>query len=119
MRLRAAFAAGGIVGLLALAATLGMDQRASKAAQRFDTALHGSGPDYDAVLAGLDGPDASGLRRSLAAKAFRHVSAYDAAVAEYLGSKASTWEVFPDRLVVSLQRTQALRYGENPDQQAA
>jgi phosphoribosylaminoimidazolecarboxamide formyltransferase/IMP cyclohydrolase len=75
--------------------------------------------DYGAVLAALDGPDASALRRTLAAKAFRHVSAYDAAVAEYLGSKASTWEVFPDRLVVSLQRTQALRYGENPDQQAA
>jgi phosphoribosylaminoimidazolecarboxamide formyltransferase/IMP cyclohydrolase len=75
--------------------------------------------DYDAVLAGLDGPDASALRRTLAAKAFRHVSAYDAAVAEYLGSKASMWEVFPDRLVVSLQRAQALRYGENPDQQAA
>jgi phosphoribosylaminoimidazolecarboxamide formyltransferase/IMP cyclohydrolase len=75
--------------------------------------------DYDAVLAGLDGPDASALRRNLAAKAFRHTSAYDAAVAEYLGSKASTWEVFPDRLVVSLRRTQALRYGENPDQQAA
>jgi phosphoribosylaminoimidazolecarboxamide formyltransferase/IMP cyclohydrolase len=75
--------------------------------------------DYDAVLAGLDGPDASTLRRTLAAKAFRHTSAYDAAIAEYLGTKTSSWEVFPDRLVVPLQRTQSLRYGENPDQQAA
>ena len=75
--------------------------------------------DYDAVLAALDGPDATVLRRALAAKAFLHVSAYDAAVAEHLGSKTSTWEVFPDRLVLSLQRAQTLRYGENPDQQAA
>ncbi|MGE0161206.1 MAG: bifunctional phosphoribosylaminoimidazolecarboxamide formyltransferase/IMP cyclohydrolase [Gemmatimonadales bacterium] len=75
--------------------------------------------DYDAVLAALDASDSAPLRRTLAAKAFRHVSAYDAAVAEYLGSKTSTWEVFPDRLVVSLERTQTLRYGENPDQQAA
>ena len=75
--------------------------------------------DYETVLGALDARDSSALRRTLAAKAFRHVSAYDAAVAEYLTSKSSTWEAFPERMVTSLQRVQTLRYGENPDQQAA
>ncbi len=74
--------------------------------------------DYDAVLAALDSPTDGDLRRALATKAFRHVSAYDAAIAEYLGAE-SAWEALPDRLVTSLRRVQTLRYGENPDQQAA
>ena len=74
--------------------------------------------DYDAVLAALDSDGGADLRRRLAAKAFQHVSAYDAAVAEYLGSDRA-WEPFPERLVTSLHRVQTLRYGENPDQQAA
>ena len=74
--------------------------------------------DYDAVLAGLDDVDGAPLRRRLAAKAFRHVSAYDAAVAEYLGAEESG-EVLPEHLLTALTRLQTLRYGENPDQQAA
>ena len=73
--------------------------------------------DYDAVLAALDVPRAA-CRRNLAAKAFHHVSAYDTAVAEYLGSDGP-WEAFPDRLLASLRRVQTLRYGENPDQEGA
>jgi phosphoribosylaminoimidazolecarboxamide formyltransferase/IMP cyclohydrolase len=73
--------------------------------------------DYDAVLAGLGG-DSPALRRRLAAKAFRHVSAYDAAVAEYLGAGEDEG-VLPERLLPSLTRIQMLRYGENPDQKAA
>jgi phosphoribosylaminoimidazolecarboxamide formyltransferase/IMP cyclohydrolase len=75
--------------------------------------------DYDAVLAALSGGSDDALRRGLAAKAFRHVSAYDAAVAGFLGTGEETWEALPERLVPSLTRVQALRYGENPDQQAA
>ena len=74
--------------------------------------------DYDAVVSALDGGDVDGLRRRLAAKAFRHVSAYDAAVAEYLGAGEAD-QVLPERLVSSLTRLQTLRYGENPDQEAA
>ncbi|HUF74674.1 MAG TPA: bifunctional phosphoribosylaminoimidazolecarboxamide formyltransferase/IMP cyclohydrolase [Longimicrobiales bacterium] len=79
--------------------------------------------DYDAVVRAVDGGDADGrdvdgLRRRLAAKAFHHVSTYDAAVAEYLGA-GQPEEVLPERLVPSLTRLQTLRYGENPDQQAA
>ena len=42
--------------------------------------------DYDAVLAAIDRSDAEdeGLRRRLASKVFRHVSAYDQAIAGYL-----------------------------------
>jgi phosphoribosylaminoimidazolecarboxamide formyltransferase / IMP cyclohydrolase len=74
--------------------------------------------DYDAVLAGLAGGETQGLRRKLAAKAFGHVSAYDAAVAEYL-SVGEGEDVLPERLLPSLTRIQTLRYGENPDQRAA
>jgi phosphoribosylaminoimidazolecarboxamide formyltransferase/IMP cyclohydrolase len=74
--------------------------------------------DYDAVLAALDAATRPTFRRNLAAKAFRHVSAYDAAIAEYLGSDGP-WEAFPERLLASLRRVQTLRYGENPDQEAA
>jgi len=62
------------------------------------------------------------LRRRLAAKVFRHISAYDAAVAEYLEGQTDAAEVgsiLGERLDVSMRRIQTLRYGENPDQEAA
>ena len=74
--------------------------------------------DYDAAIAAIDGTlDAEPLRRRLAAKVFRHISNYDKAVADFL--EGDGWEAFPERLEVSLKRLQELRYGENPDQQAA
>ncbi len=74
--------------------------------------------DYEAVLEGLDERDTSGLRRRLAAKAFGHVSGYDAAITEYLLS-GDEGDALPERLTPSLSRIQTLRYGENPDQSAA
>ena len=91
--------------------------------------------DYDAVLQALDAAASGGsaeaaraLRRRLAAKAFRHVSAYDHAVAAYLRPpeaaarsvvlSASPTEA-PPRIALHLRRRSALRYGENPDQAAA
>ncbi|MDA0311456.1 MAG: bifunctional phosphoribosylaminoimidazolecarboxamide formyltransferase/IMP cyclohydrolase [Gemmatimonadetes bacterium] len=73
--------------------------------------------DYAAVIAALDGEQDASLRRSLAAKVFRHISAYDQAVADFL--EDGEWEAFPERLDVSLKQVQPLRYGENPDQEAA
>ena len=62
-------------------------------------------------------------RQHLAHKAFRHVSLYDTAVAEYLGrstaSEESAPEGLPPELVLKYHRTQELRYGENPHQRAA
>ena len=80
--------------------------------------------DYEAVLEALDeSPDAEEeqvLRRRLAAKVFRHISGYDAAVAEYLeGVDGEGFEPTPESLALQYDRVQTLRYGENPDQEAA
>jgi phosphoribosylaminoimidazolecarboxamide formyltransferase / IMP cyclohydrolase len=75
--------------------------------------------DYPAVLAALDGAGERGaLRRMLAAKVFRHISTYDAAVAAYL-EEGTGADPLPDDLPVGLRRIQTLRYGENPDQSAS
>ncbi len=76
--------------------------------------------DYSEILAILDAGDdgaegESALRRRLAAKVFRHISDYDAAVATYL--EAGEVEAAPFH--VSAPAVQTLRYGENPDQTAS
>ncbi|MGW8283587.1 MAG: bifunctional phosphoribosylaminoimidazolecarboxamide formyltransferase/IMP cyclohydrolase, partial [Gemmatimonadota bacterium] len=78
--------------------------------------------DYSSVLAALDeGKDSPELRRSLAAKVFFHTATYDAAVAGYLRGAETELEPggLPDEFLLSLVRVQELRYGENPDQDAA
>lgn len=56
----------------------------------------------------------------LAMKAFAHTAAYDGAIANYLGvQQASEETIFPTTLSLQYQRIQAMRYGENPHQQAA
>ncbi len=74
------------------------------------------GEDYPRVLEALDADTESqqALRNRLAARAFAHVAAYDQAIAAYLAEEA-----FPEQLQIPLQKKQALRYGENPHQQAA
>ncbi|RMF84053.1 MAG: bifunctional phosphoribosylaminoimidazolecarboxamide formyltransferase/IMP cyclohydrolase PurH, partial [Nitrospirae bacterium] len=72
--------------------------------------------DYDWVLERLR---AGGLseeeRRALAAKAFRHTAGYDMAIAAYLGGE----EQAPvEEVPLLLRRAAALRYGENPHQEA-
>jgi phosphoribosylaminoimidazolecarboxamide formyltransferase/IMP cyclohydrolase len=75
--------------------------------------------DYPAVLAALEGEGERGaLRRRLAAKVFRHISAYDAAVAGYL-EEGTGADPLPEDLPLGLRRVQTLRYGENPDQSAS
>ena len=73
--------------------------------------------DYAAALEALraGGVDA-GRRRELAAKAFAHVSHYDAAIAEYLRGEE---DLLPEQLTVGLTRVDELRYGENPHQRGA
>lgn len=59
-------------------------------------------------------------RRRLARKAFQHVALYDAAIAQYLGRGAEDAETLAlDGLTFGFDRLSALRYGENPHQQAA
>ena len=57
------------------------------------------------------------MRRELAAKAFAHVAAYDALVAEFL--RRTTATRFPVEWPIALRHERALRYGENPQQAAA
>ncbi|MFZ4734964.1 MAG: bifunctional phosphoribosylaminoimidazolecarboxamide formyltransferase/IMP cyclohydrolase [Bradymonadia bacterium] len=65
----------------------------------------------DALRAG--GPDTA-LRRTLAARAFAHTAAYDAAIATWM-----TDEPLPAHLHLVAERVEVLRYGENPHQRAA
>ena len=75
--------------------------------------------DYRTVLEELkaDGKTTLETRRRLAAKVFRHTAAYDALIAEYMTNLAQ--EETPEKLTVTYELKQPLRYGENPHQQAA
>ncbi len=92
------------------------------AAKNFDRVVVLADPaDYAPALAALasGGPDAA-TRRALAARAFTLTRDYDAAVAAYLAAPlAPAADPLPERVHLTLQRTRALRYGENPHQQAA
>jgi phosphoribosylaminoimidazolecarboxamide formyltransferase/IMP cyclohydrolase len=57
------------------------------------------------------------LRRHLAAKAFAHTAAYDAAIADWF--QRTGGDTLPETLVVAAHRAQRCRYGENPHQDAA
>ncbi len=73
--------------------------------------------DYPRVLELLRaGSVPAATRKALAAKVFAHTADYDAAIAGYLTGRD---EDLPSRLTVSMERMQALRYGENPGQRAA
>ncbi len=73
--------------------------------------------DYPVVLEMLRGGGIDpAVRREFAAKVFAHTSDYDAAIATYFTPKS---EGLPGRLVLPMERMQALRYGENPTQRAA
>ncbi|RJP80320.1 MAG: bifunctional phosphoribosylaminoimidazolecarboxamide formyltransferase/IMP cyclohydrolase PurH [Candidatus Zixiibacteriota bacterium] len=73
---------------------------------------------YGEIIAALEaGEPDSGLRRQLAAETFAHTAEYDAAVAAWMVGRPA--EGLPERLTLQFRRHQALRYGENPHQQAA
>lgn len=72
---------------------------------------------YGPVLAELrrDGELSPETRRRLAADAFSHTAAYEAAIANWFNERES----FPDSLVLALEKELDLSYGENPHQRAA
>jgi phosphoribosylaminoimidazolecarboxamide formyltransferase/IMP cyclohydrolase len=74
--------------------------------------------DYEGVLAAVaaDADDLD-LRRMLAEKAYGHTASYDAAISSWFAKQRN--DRFPELMPISLQRRQALRYGENPGQEAA
>lgn len=75
--------------------------------------------DYGKVIEELkeSGEVQKETRRRLAAKVFRHTAAYDALIAEYMTNLAN--EENPEKLTVTYELKQSLRYGENPHQKAA
>ncbi len=75
--------------------------------------------DYQRVVAELkkSGDTSLETRKQLAAKVFRHTAAYDALIAEYMTNL--TAEETPEKLTVTYELKQTLRYGENPHQKAA
>jgi phosphoribosylaminoimidazolecarboxamide formyltransferase/IMP cyclohydrolase len=81
---------------------------------------------YAPVLRELerDGRLSADTRRDLAREAFRRTAAYDAAITAWLGAggeaaAAVGSAAWPPALAVDAERVMALRYGENPHQQAA
>jgi phosphoribosylaminoimidazolecarboxamide formyltransferase/IMP cyclohydrolase len=74
--------------------------------------------DYPRLLESLDAStdDQRAFRRSLAAKAFAHVSTYDSIVSAWLRDGDLS---FPEELTIGLRRSSIPKYGENAHQQAA
>jgi phosphoribosylaminoimidazolecarboxamide formyltransferase / IMP cyclohydrolase len=95
--------------------------------------------DYPVVLQELrsDGSLSAATRRRLARAAFAHTAAYDAAIVAWLDAggpapvtdlegataadvqEAELSEVLPPTLHLTLERTEVLRYGENPHQRGS
>jgi phosphoribosylaminoimidazolecarboxamide formyltransferase / IMP cyclohydrolase len=82
--------------------------------------------DYGRVIDEIarDGDTTAATRAELAAKAFAHTAAYDAAISGYLSSLDSSGaggerSRFPRYLTLPFERAYGLRYGENPHQAGA
>jgi phosphoribosylaminoimidazolecarboxamide formyltransferase/IMP cyclohydrolase len=96
------------------------------AAKNFaDVAVVVDPADYDEIATHVreQGSLPAEARRRLAAKAFAHTAAYDAAIRDYLAAKdtakAPDDSIFAASIAPSFVKAQDLRYGENPHQRAA
>lgn len=75
--------------------------------------------DYDSVLVDLKNDEFSlEKRRRLAAKAYAHTASYDTAITRYLSQSLGD-DALGERFLYSGGRSEILRYGENPHQNAA
>lgn len=75
---------------------------------------------YDALIEELKtykGGTSLGFRKTLAAAAYAHTAAYDAAISCWFAQQLG--EEYPETLTLAAQKRQNLRYGENPHQSAA
>lgn len=80
--------------------------------------------DYERILTELKekGEISSDTRFDLAVKAFEHTAHYDGMIANFLGSRLQGFdnkEDFARTFNVQMDKSQDLRYGENPHQKAA
>src|SRR5436309_12017594 len=67
----------------------------------------------------LEGGITRATRFALAAEAFAHTAAYDAAVAGWFAMRQIDGEQLPGFVGLALEKVQDLRYGENPHQRGA
>lgn len=76
---------------------------------------------YQAILAELaeKGTISEETRFALAVEAFNHTAYYDAMIARWLAQQTQSAPLFPATLVLPFEKAEELRYGENPQQQAA
>lgn len=75
--------------------------------------------DYGSVLETLKSGEMSiEQRRGLAAKAYAHTASYDTAITRYLSASLNQ-DILGERFLYSGTRSEKLRYGENPHQEAA
>ena len=74
--------------------------------------------DYQLILNAIDinGDTTLEMRKSLALKTFEHTAQYDGAIANYLGRMN---DGFSNTLNLQFIKSQTMRYGENPHQNAA
>ncbi len=74
--------------------------------------------DYDMVLESVkaNGDTTYETRQKLAAKVFRHTASYDSMIAQYFTEAVG--ETNPEKLTITFDLKQSLRYGENPHQAA-
>ena len=123
------------VNLYAFSKAAGSGKRGAELMEQIDiggaTLLRAAAKNYDGVVvvskpgryaAVLDELKVRGnvsleTRRLLAAEAFSHTAAYDAAIAARFVAEAGM--DFPDEMTLSLRKVRDLRYGENPHQKAA
>ena len=85
-----------------------------------DVAIIVNPADYAEILDELNeknGALSGATRFNLALKSFEHTARYDTAIATYLGGLNQVQ--FPETLNLQFYQQQALRYGENPHQNAA
>ncbi|MBQ9942673.1 MAG: bifunctional phosphoribosylaminoimidazolecarboxamide formyltransferase/IMP cyclohydrolase [Christensenellaceae bacterium] len=74
--------------------------------------------DYEKVLDELkNGGVSQETHFALAAKVFENTAAYDALIAAYLREQIGK-EKFPEKLTLTFEKVQSMRYGENPHQDA-
>lgn len=77
--------------------------------------------DYAELIAELDATECTTsfeFRKKLAAKAFAATATYDAMISQWFAF-ADQQQLFPDTLAMIANRSEELRYGENPHQKAA
>jgi len=75
--------------------------------------------DYAKVISELEeGAVTKETKFSLALNVFEHTAAYDALISNYLRKQIPGVEKYPNKLTLTFEKKQDMRYGENPHQSA-